>query len=51
MAAATQGSNALTLLAGPPVIGSIAGASSLAWGMGVVAVAAIGVSVCALPIR
>lgn len=60
VAAATQGSNALTLvstmgvtgmLAGPPVIGSVAGATSLAWGMGVVALAAILVSVCALPIR
>lgn len=60
VAAATQGSNALTLvstmgvagmLAGPPVIGSVAGASSLAWGMGIVALAAVLVTLCAIPIR
>jgi MFS family permease len=60
VAAAEQGPNALTLiaamgvtgmLAGPPVIGSIASASSLAWGMGAVALAAILVSACATQIR
>lgn len=60
VAAAGQGSNALTLvaamgvtgmLAGPPVIGSIASASNLAWGLGVVAISAIGVSLCATRIR
>jgi MFS family permease len=60
VAAATQGSNALTLvstmgvtgmLAGPPVIGAVANGGGLAWGLGVVAVAAIGVAVCAAPIR
>ena len=60
VAAATQGANALTLvstmgvtglLAGPPVIGAIANAGGLAWGLGVVAVAAILVAVCATPIR
>lgn len=48
--AARQGSDALTLvaamgvtgmLAGPPVIGSIASTGGLAWGMGAVAVAAV----------
>jgi MFS family permease len=60
VAAAGQGSNALALvasmgvtgmLAGPPVIGSIAGASSLAWALGVVALSAILVSLCATQIR
>jgi predicted MFS family arabinose efflux permease len=60
VAAAGQGPNALTLvaamgvtgmLAGPPVIGSIADASSLAWGMGAVALSAALVSVCATQIR
>jgi MFS family permease len=60
VAAATQGSYALTLvstmgvtgmLAGPPVIGAVANGSSLAWGMGVVAIAAILVTLCAIPIR
>ncbi len=60
VAAAEQGPNALTLvaamgvtgmLAGPPVIGSIASASSLAWGMGAVALSAILVSACATQIR
>jgi MFS family permease len=60
VAAAEQGPNALTLvaamgvtgmLAGPPVIGSIASASSLAWGMGAVALSAVLVSGCATQIR
>ena len=60
VAAAGQGPNALSLvaamgvtgmLAGPPVIGSIASSSSLAWGMGVVALSAILVSLCATQIR
>jgi predicted MFS family arabinose efflux permease len=60
VAAAGQGPNALTLvaamgvtgmLAGPPVIGSIASASSLEWGMGAVALSAVLVSVCATRIR
>ncbi|WP_308406256.1 MFS transporter [Streptomyces sp. AC602_WCS936] len=59
-AAARQGSDALTLvaamgttglLAGPPLIGFIAGASSLAWGMGAVAAAAVAVSLCGTRIR
>ncbi|MFE1012078.1 MFS transporter [Streptomyces sp. NPDC058794] len=54
-AAARQGSDALTLvaamgttglLAGPPLIGFVAGASSLTWGMGAVAAAAVAVSLC-----
>jgi predicted MFS family arabinose efflux permease len=60
VAAAGQGPNALTLvaamgvtgmLAGPPVIGSVAAVSSLAWGMGAVALSAVLVSVCATRIR
>lgn len=60
VAAAGQGSNALTLvaamgvtgmLAGPPVIGAIASASNLAWGLGAAALSAIGVSLCATRIR
>ncbi|MFJ1595422.1 MFS transporter [Streptomyces sp. NPDC088261] len=55
VAAASQGSDALTLvatmgtvglLAGPPVIGFIANASGLVWGMGAVAASAIVVSLC-----
>ncbi|MGP2441098.1 MFS transporter [Streptomyces sp. JW3] len=54
-AAARQGSDALTLvaamgttglLAGPPLIGFIADASSLAWGMGAVAGSAAVVALC-----
>lgn len=60
VAAARQGPDALTLvaamgvtgmLAGPPVIGFVANASSLSWGMAVVAVSALLVSVCATWIR
>lgn len=59
-AAARQGSDALTLvaamgttglLAGPPLIGFVAGASSLTWGMGAVAAAAVAVSLCSTRIR
>jgi len=60
MAAARQGSDALALvaamgttgmLAGPAVIGFIAGASGLAWGMGAVAASAVLVSLCSTRIR
>ena len=60
VAAAAQGSDALTLvatmgtvglLAGPPVIGFIANASGLTWGMGAVAACALIVSLCATRIR
>lgn len=60
MAAARQGSDALALvaamgttgmLAGPAVIGFIAGASSLAWGMGAVAASAVLVSLCSTRIH
>ncbi|MEU5869287.1 MULTISPECIES: MFS transporter [unclassified Nonomuraea] len=60
VAAARQGTDALALvasmgttglLAGPPIIGFIAGASSLVWGMGAVVVAALLVCVCATWIR
>ncbi|MFE2377979.1 MFS transporter [Streptomyces sp. NPDC059398] len=60
VAAARQGSEALALvaamgtvglLAGPAMIGFIANASSLVWGMGAVAAAALLVSVCATRIR
>ncbi|NGO72666.1 MFS transporter [Streptomyces boncukensis] len=60
VAAARQGSDALALvaamgttglLAGPPLIGFIASASSLVWGMAAVAVSASLVSLCALRIR
>ncbi|MFF1647901.1 MFS transporter [Streptomyces sp. NPDC058240] len=60
VAAAAQGTDALALvaamgttglLAGPAVIGFIAGASSLVWGMGAVAASAILVSLCATQIR
>lgn len=59
-AAAGQGSDALTLvaamgttglLAGPPLIGFIAGASNLAWGMGAVAASAGAVALCSTRIR
>ncbi|MCF2130409.1 MFS transporter [Strepomyces sp. STD 3.1] len=59
-AAARQGSDALTLvaamgttglLAGPPLIGFIAGDSSLAWGMGAVAASAGAVALCSTRIR
>ncbi|MFC8007824.1 MFS transporter [Streptomyces olivaceus] len=59
-AAARQGSDALTLvaamgttglLAGPPLIGFIASASSLAWGMGAVAASAGAVALCGTRIR
>ncbi|MEW2516636.1 MFS transporter [Actinacidiphila alni] len=60
VAAAGQGSDALTLvatmgttglLAGPPVIGFIASASGLVWGLGAVAACAIVVSLCSTQIR
>ncbi|MEV6976378.1 MFS transporter [Kitasatospora sp. NPDC093806] len=60
VAAARQGSDALALvaatgttglLAGPAVIGFIANASSLVWGMGVVAASAVLVAVCATRIQ
>ncbi|MFE1404767.1 MFS transporter [Streptomyces sp. NPDC058770] len=60
VAAAGQGTEALALvaamgttglLAGPAVIGFIASAGSLVWGMGAVAVSALLVSVCATRIR
>ncbi|WP_184579963.1 MFS transporter [Streptomyces zagrosensis] len=60
VAAARQGPQALALvaatgttglLAGPPVIGFIAGGSSLTWGMGAVAASAALVAVCATQIR
>ncbi|MFF3242715.1 MFS transporter [Streptomyces sp. NPDC002870] len=60
VAAARQGSDALALvaamgttglLAGPAMIGFIASASSLVWGMGAVAASAILVSLCATQIR
>ncbi|MFC1430216.1 MFS transporter [Streptacidiphilus sp. N1-3] len=56
VAAAAQGSDALTLVAtmgtvgllgGPPVIGFVANAAGLVWGMGAVALAALIVSLCA----
>ncbi|WP_329459095.1 MFS transporter [Streptomyces sp. NBC_01497] len=56
VAAAAQGSDALTLVAamgttgllgGPPVIGFIANAGSLVWGMGAVAGCALVVTLCA----
>ncbi|MET7782693.1 MFS transporter [Streptomyces sp. NPDC005388] len=55
VAASAQGSDALALvatmgtiglLAGPAVIGFVAGASSLSWGMAVVAASAVVVSIC-----
>lgn len=60
VAAAGQGTQALSLvaamgttglLAGPAVIGFIASAGSLVWGMGAVAASALLVSVCATRIR
>ncbi|MFG3227293.1 MFS transporter [Kitasatospora sp. NPDC048194] len=60
VAAARQGSDALSLvaamgttglLAGPAVIGFIAGATSLVWGMAAVAASAAVVSLCATRIR
>ncbi|MDV9195048.1 MFS transporter [Streptomyces sp. Wh19] len=60
VAAAAQGTDALALvaamgttglLAGPALIGFIASASSLVWGMGAVAASAILVSLCAARIR
>lgn len=60
VAAARSGSDALTvvatmgtvgLLAGPPVIGFIANASGLVWGLGAVAASAVLVSVCSTRIR
>jgi MFS family permease len=60
MAAANQGPDALSLvaamgttglLAGPAVIGFIASASSLVWGMGAVAASAMLVSLCTTRIR
>ncbi|MFE9391905.1 MFS transporter [Streptomyces sp. NPDC006784] len=59
-AAAREGSDALTLvaamgttglLAGPPLIGFIASASSLTWGMATVAASALVVSLCSTRIR
>ncbi|WP_459185858.1 MFS transporter [Streptomyces sp.] len=60
VAAAGQGSDALTLvatmgtvglLAGPPVIGFIANSTGLVWGLGAVAVSAVLVSLCSTQIR
>ncbi|MFE9408247.1 MFS transporter [Streptomyces sp. NPDC006704] len=60
VAAARQGSDALALvaamgttglLAGPAVIGFIASGTSLAWGMGAVAVSALAVSLCSTRIH
>ncbi|HWG99988.1 MAG TPA: MFS transporter [Pilimelia sp.] len=60
VAAAREGAQALTLvaamgttglLAGPPVIGFIADASSLVWGMGAVAASALLVALCVAAIR
>jgi predicted MFS family arabinose efflux permease len=60
VAAAGQGPDALNLvaamgvtglLAGPPTIGFIAGASSLVWGLGAVAASAVLVSLCTTQIR
>ncbi|MFF4301511.1 MFS transporter [Streptomyces sp. NPDC001601] len=60
VAAAKQGSEALALvaamgttglLAGPPLIGFVAGSSSLVWGLGVVAAAAVVVSLCSTRIQ
>ncbi|OEU99123.1 transporter [Streptomyces qinglanensis] len=59
-AAAREGSDALTLvaamgttglLAGPPLIGFIASANGLAWGMATVAASALVVSLCSTRIR
>ncbi|MFG2941920.1 MFS transporter [Streptomyces sp. NPDC048282] len=60
VAAAKQGSEALALvaamgttglLAGPPLIGFVANSSSLVWGLGVVATAAVVVSLCSTRIQ
>ncbi|MCF3121139.1 MFS transporter [Streptomyces arenae] len=60
VAAAGQGSDSLTLvaamgttglLAGPPLIGFIAHASTLVWGLGAVAASALVVSACSTQIR
>lgn len=60
VAAAGQGSDALTLvaamgttglLAGPPVIGFVANAGGLVWGLGAVAGSAVAVSLCSTRIR
>ncbi|MFF7154292.1 MFS transporter [Streptomyces sp. NPDC008139] len=60
VAAAGQGSDALTLvatmgttglLAGPPVIGFIANATGLVWGLAAVAASALVVSLCSTQIR
>jgi len=60
VAAAREGASTLTmvsamsttgLLAGPPVIGFIAEGTSLAWGMGTVAVTAWLTVLCVLPVR
>lgn len=60
VAAAKQGSDALALvaamgttglLAGPPLIGFVANASSLVWGLAIVAAAAAVVSLCSTQIR
>lgn len=60
VAAAKQGPDALALvaamgttglLAGPPFIGFVANSSSLVWGLGVVAAAALVVSLCGTQIR
>ncbi|MFE2430558.1 MFS transporter [Streptomyces sp. NPDC059373] len=60
VAAAGQGSDALTLvatmgtiglLAGPPVIGFIANSTGLVWGLGAVAASAVFVSLCSTQIR
>ncbi|MEU9451975.1 MFS transporter [Streptomyces sp. NPDC048277] len=60
VAAAKQGSEALALvaamgttglLAGPPLIGFVANASGLVWGLGVVATAAVVVSLCSTRIQ
>ncbi|QIQ03461.1 MFS transporter [Streptomyces liangshanensis] len=60
VAAAAQGSDALTLVAtmgtvgllgGPPVIGFIANGSGLVWGMAAVAASAVIVSLCSTQIR
>ncbi|MFD4525659.1 MFS transporter [Streptomyces sp. NPDC058470] len=60
VAAAKQGSDALALvaamgttglLAGPPFIGFVANSSSLVWGLGVVAAAALVVTLCGTQIR
>jgi fucose permease len=60
VAAAKHGPLALTLvaamgvtglLAGPPLIGFVADSSSLFWGMGLVALSALCVSICAAQIR